>query len=284
MQKCEYKKWGMLELWSLYQTACVLSGVEPNENTKLLKESTSRVLDLMGAAISSGKLRTIMMSGKGMYFNSGEIVEWAKTEQINVPIELEKLVRKFPVRHSSPNNPRMPKSQNQVSKFHAQRLISEIQKQYRIISDLNTSLMGKADIIQFCKPLMDSETLQSAKPVVEVSDVIKEKETRDVALGIQQTQISQPTDSIYFKDEHKLDELLNAVKRAAEGQGETLDLQNMPGIRKDLYDLARAINKDKYGCALPTFCDWLKKKKVKFKRGARSSSFYKELFPHHKYE
>lgn len=77
----------------------------------------------------------------------------------------------------------------------------------------------------------------------------------------------------------RIDELTNEITKAAKTQNIKIDLNNMPGTRKDLHELAQAINIKKYSCAPSTFNDWLKGK-VKFKRGSRSSDFYKKLFPH----
>ena len=96
--KCHNFKWAKLKLWSLYETACILSGVEPNPKPKNIHEETSAILDLMGHAIEAEVLWPAQNPQEESSFYPSEVVAWAKTIGIGVTTEFEMLIEIYSAR------------------------------------------------------------------------------------------------------------------------------------------------------------------------------------------
>jgi|GEM_PF-3750895 len=73
--------------------------------------------------------------------------------------------------------------------------------------------------------------------------------------------------------------LIKEIKARALTKGKSFDCNNMPGIKKDLWEVAKSIDPVFRNLALRTFSDYQKQSGLcKFKRGSRSGDFYAKLF------
>ncbi len=122
--KCDYLKWAMVKTWTLYQTACILSGVEPILKCKSLCEETSNVLDAMKRAIETKGLQPVGNYHDDVKFYPIEVIRWA--EKLGMDIS-EVICSIVPIHSESRSDLQNPVTENAKNRaLHAVKILKKL--------------------------------------------------------------------------------------------------------------------------------------------------------------
>jgi hypothetical protein len=128
--KCNNFKWVKSKTWTLYQTACILSGIEPFPESKLLYEDTSNILDFLAAAIEAETLLPVGNYHGDVKFYPLEIIAWAKT----IGMEISEEFTVIALLHSETRPVEYPRNPDtKKTKDRAQRVIKGLKNNSRLI-------------------------------------------------------------------------------------------------------------------------------------------------------
>lgn len=112
--KCDFLKWAKIKTWTVHQTACILSGVEPNLTSKYLHEETSNVLDVMEIAIETDALQPVGNYHGDIHFYPMEVTEWAEKLSMNISEIISAIVPKYSETRSKLQKPVTKNAKNRA--------------------------------------------------------------------------------------------------------------------------------------------------------------------------